>query len=79
MRYVKWTGETSYPHLLITLLTSSTTLAGYYLATLEAATQHILDLGQQYEQEVLFHSGGAGAGAGGAEESVRADFDDFAS
>jgi len=55
------------------------TRSGYYLATLEAATQHILDLGQQYEQEVLFHGGGTGTGPGGAEETVRADFDDFAS
>lgn len=28
-------------------------VAGYYLATLEAATQHILDLAEQYEQQAL--------------------------
>lgn len=51
--------------------------AGYYLATLEAAAQHICDLADQYEKvariDALFddgedifeeHSTGAGSGAG---------------
>lgn len=41
---------------------------GYYLATMEAATQHIFDLAEQYERTVLGAPrgtlGGAGVGTG---------------
>ena len=42
-------------------LSSAFCIAGYYLATLEAATQHICDLAEQYESvaevDVMFDNG----------------------
>ncbi len=56
---------------------------GYYLATLEAATQHICDLADQYEkvaridtlfddgEDIFEHFEGGGAGVGGGGNNIR--------
>jgi hypothetical protein len=60
--------------------------AGYYLATLEAATQHIFDLADQYEAQQDSASsrnsggvGGGGGGGGGNEGPIVDAFEDFES